>query len=260
MRVLTNEQRVKRGRQVGTVMFFFSLFILTGGLIFTNFIAISDEALLLVPCMIMPIGLVSTIVSIRLTNTYVRQPRPEKALRDGLQGINRRSVLLHYFPTANHILITPHGVYALTVRFQMTRFRVEGERWTNYKSRGPLGPFFLFMKQEQLGEPFEDARKDQAALQAVLDEALPESGIEVQPVVVFIHPRAEVEIENPALPVAYASQKKKPSLKAVLREDKRDKQRDRFEALNDDEIAILEDALVAKLPPKQQELVIEEED
>jgi hypothetical protein len=125
MRVLTNERRVKRGRMFGTIMFFFSLFILTGGLIFTNFIAISTEALFFVPCLVMPIGLLATIASVRMTNAWVRQPRPDAMLKEGLRGINRRSVLLNNLTANPHVLITPHGEYTITVRIQMTEINVE---------------------------------------------------------------------------------------------------------------------------------------
>lgn len=260
MRIVTNELRVKRGRQAGTIMFFVSLFILTAGLIFTNFIAVSSEALLFVPCIVMPIGLVTTVASVRLTNIWVRQPRPEETLKDSLGGINRRSILYNYFPPANHILVTPHGVYSFTTRFQMTRFKVEGDKWTNYRNRGPLAPFFIYLKQEGLGDPFGDAQQDAEKVQRVINEVLPDAGIEVQPVVVFVHPRSTVEIENPTLPVAYASTKKKPTLKSVLREDKRDKQRDAAEMLSDEDIEIIHNALVATLSDKERQEAITEED
>jgi hypothetical protein len=260
MRVVTNEQRIKRGRQTGTVMFFVSLVILIGGLIFTNFVALSTEALMAVPCLVLPFGLLSTVISVRLTNEYVRQPRPETALREGLQGINRRSILFNYFPTANHILLTPHGIYSITTRFQATRFKVEGEKWTNYKARGPLAPFFLFIKQEGLGDPFADAREEAGKVQAIVDKAMPDSGVEVQPIVIFVNPRATLDMVDPAIPVAYASPKKKPSIKALLRDDKKEKLKEGFEALNDEEMQAIEEHLEAQLTDRQYKMLAEEED
>jgi hypothetical protein len=260
MRVVTNEQRIKRGRQVGTVMFFVSLVILIGGLILTNFFALSTEVLMAVPCLVLPLGLITTVISVRLTNQYVRQPRPEIVLREGLQGINRRSILFNYFPTANHILLTPHGIYSITTRFQTTRFKVEGEKWTNYKARGPLAPFFLFIKQEGLGDPFAEAREDAKKVQAVVDKAVLDSGIVVQPLVIFISGRAGVEIIDPAIPVAYASPQKKPSIKALLRDDKKEKQKDDFQAFDEEEMQAIEEHLEAALTESQYRMMVEEED
>lgn len=259
MRVITNELRIKQGRRVGTVLFFVSIFVLTAGLILSNFIAVNETVILFVPCLVMPVGLVTTLLSVRLTNEWVRQPRPEEAIAEGLAGINRRSVLFNYFPPANHILITPEGIYTLTTRFQMTRFKITGDHWLDYKRRGPLAPFFQFMKQEGIGKPFEDAATDAANVQTVIDSVLPDSGIEVQPIVVFTHPRAILELEAPSIPVVFASPKKKPSIKTALREVKRERRKTDFELLSEDELNTIEKALIALLDAKAFDEATEEE-
>lgn len=263
MRVVTNDHKIKVGRRSGTIMFFVSLAVLMGGLFLTNFIPFTPESswvLLIVPCIVMPLGIIATAVSIRLTNEYVRIPRPERALAVALAGIHNKAVLFNYFPQAKHILITPHGVYVLTTRFQMTRVSVKGSKWFDYKARGPLAPFFQFMKQERMGNPFDDANVEAGRVQAVLDAALPESQIEVEPTVVFLNERAVLELEGPDYPVAYASAKKKPNIKQVLKDEKKDKQRDEFTPLSDEELLAIEQALYDTLQPiEQNRLVYEEE-
>jgi hypothetical protein len=222
MRVVTNQQRVKRNRQIAQILFFVSLAILMGGFLFTNTLARDSATLMLVPCAIMPLGLITTIISVRLTNQYVRPPHAEDAIRDGLKGINKRSILYHYvIPAVNHVLVSPQGVYTFTTRFQESRFKVEGSKWYSWKARGPLAPLFLFLKQEALGDPFKQAQKEAESVQSIVDQAVPGSGIKVQPVVVFTSPKATLEVIDPEIPVVYADLKKKPSLKSLLREDKR---------------------------------------
>ncbi len=221
MRVVTNQQRIKRNRQIAQILFFLSLAILIGGLIFTNTLARDNELLMFLPCVIMPLGLVTTIVSVRLTNQYVRPPHAEDAIRDGLKGINRRSILYNYVLPVNHVLVAPQGVYTFTTRFQETRFKIEGDKWYNWKGRGPLAPLFLFLKQEGLGNPFKQATEEAATVQAIVDQAVPGSKIEVQPVVVFTSPKATLEVIDPDIPVANADPKKKPSLKGLLRDEKK---------------------------------------
>ncbi len=220
MRIVTNRQRVNRSRQIAQYLFFASLAILFGGLIFTNTIGQQNSTLLFLPCAIMPLGLVTTLVSVRLTNQWVRLPHPEDAIRDGLKGINKRSILYNYVLGPNHVLITPQGVFSLTTRFHESRFSVEGENWINWKGRGPLSPVMLFLRQEHLGDPFKDARQDAEAVQPLVDKALPGAGIKVQPVVVFTSPKATLEVTDPAIPVVYADTKKKPSLRSALRDSK----------------------------------------
>lgn len=270
MRVITNEHRIKRGRRAGTILFFVSLLVLTGGLLFTNLLVLDTTLMLFVPCLIMPIGLVTTLASVRLTNRWVRTPRPEVALTEGLVGIDKRSTLLNYMPLADHVLITPYGVYTLTTRFQTNSFKVEGDVWTNYKARGPLGPMFLFLRQENIGKPFEEAELTAAKVQEAIDVALPDSGIPVEPIVVFLSDRATLELYGPTIPVVYASSKK-PSLKGILREDRKAKTKkpaqkgkgeaaleeddDDFEPLTPGEIQTIEDTLMAALTPAEKAIV-----
>jgi hypothetical protein len=118
------------------------------------------------------------------------------------------------------VLVAPEGVFSFTTRFQETRFEVEGENWINYKNRGPLAPTFLFLRQEGLGKPFKQARDEAANIQEIVDQALPGTNIKVQPVVVFTSGKAIVEVHDPAIPVVYADPKRKPSLRALLRDVK----------------------------------------
>ncbi|MCC7186987.1 MAG: hypothetical protein IT185_12135, partial [Acidobacteria bacterium] len=77
--------------------------------------------------------------------------------------------------------------------------------------------------------------------------------------VIFTDPRATLDIIDPAIPVAYATPKKRPSIKSLLREDRRDKQQTEFRELDDDEIIILENAVVALVPENQHAGLTEED-
>lgn len=220
MRVVINQGRINRNRQIAQILFFVSLAVLIGGLIFTNTIGTTTGLLIFVPLLVMPLGLTTTIISVRLTNEYVRLPHPDESIDDGLDGIDPRSVLYHYVLPVKHVLIAPQGIYSLTTRFQETRYTIEGDKWLNWKARGPLAPIMLFLRQEALGDPFKEATKDAETIQEMVDKALPGAQIKVQPVVVFTSAKATLELNEPALPVVYADRKKKPSLKALLRKDK----------------------------------------
>jgi hypothetical protein len=257
MRVVTNQQRVKRNRQVAQILFFLSLAILTSGLIFTNTLARDSEVLMLLPCAIMPLGLIATVVSVRLTNQYVRPPHPEDAIREGLKGINRRSILYNYvLPTATHVLVAPQGVYTFTTRFQDARFKVEDDKWYSSKARGPLAPLFLFLKQEGLGDPFKQANHEADSVQALVDQALPNSKIEVQPVVVFTSPKVTLEVIDPEIPVVYADPKKKPSLKGLLRDDKK---REDAVALTPAQMESIDEAIMSTLGERKRKSQLVEE-
>jgi hypothetical protein len=59
-------------------------------------------------------------------------------------------------------------------------------------------------------------------MQRLVDRVQPDSGVEVQPLIVLIHPNAQVELEDPLLPVLYADSKKKPSLRQYVRDQQND--------------------------------------
>src|SRR5579859_6538596 len=238
MRVVTNERRIKSKRRTAQYLFVISLAILIGGLLVSNFGPKTMEFAILAPCLVLPIGFATTVLSVRMTNQYVRLPHPDESISEGLKGINRRSVLYNYVLEPNHVLVAPQGVFSLTTRWQETQFKVEGEKWLNYKARGPLAPLFLTLKQERLGDPFKQARQDAEVVQEIVDEALPGAKIVVRPAVVFTSNKANLEVDEPAIPVVYADPKKRPSLKALLKDEKK---KDEI-SLDDEQIAALDKA------------------
>jgi hypothetical protein len=244
MRIFINERRVKRNRQIAQVLFFVSLAILAGGLIVSvGLVPAQSGFLYYAPLVVLPIGLVTTLISIRLTNWYMRPPHAEDILREGLKGIDKRSLLYHYILPCNHVLVTPQGVYALVTRFQEARYKASGTKWTDYKARGPLGPLMLYLKQEGIGRPFDQADLEAAEIQKIVDAALGDkSGVEVQTAVVFTSDKATLDVDDAIMPVVYANPKKKPSLKALLREDKRDK----ISSVTPDQIEKIHDHIAAQ--------------
>ncbi len=251
MQVVTNEPRIKRNKNLAQILFVVSLVILIGGLIFTNTLTRSNDVLLFVPCLVMPLGLLTTMVSVRLTNQYVRPPRAHEAIAEGIRGLSHQGILYNYVvPNVSHVLVAPYGVFTFTTRFQESRFKVEGEKWYNWKARGPLAPLFLFLRQEGLGEPFKQATKEAEKVQALVDKALPGKNVKVQPMVVFTSPKAVLELDDPAMPVAYADPKQKPSLKSELRDVKHGED---VPNLTGEDIEAMDDAILAHLTPQQCE-------
>lgn len=237
MRVVTNESKLKRNRQTATILFFVSLGVLFSGLILNAMTAATD-LFLLVPCIVMPVGLLTTVFSVRLTNEYIRTPHPEDVIETGLKGIDKRSILFNHLPPANHILVTPTCIYAMHALFHNRRFAVRKDRWIDSKRVGPLAPIFQYLKQENIGKPFQEAELAAARTQQIVDATLGEEKFDVLPVVVMVGPQVTLELENPQYPVVFGDARKKPSLKGLVREGKRDS----TASLSDEQIMKLYDA------------------
>lgn len=220
MRVETNERLAHRNRQFAQYLFFATFGILILGLVFINqqATAVTDDNLLVVTLLqatVLPVAFITTIVSVRMTNLWVRQPRPEVAIREGLKGISNRSVLYSYyhFP-ARHVLIAPQGVFAMVTRFQEGNFTVEDDRWRTRKTA--LSRVMSLFRFDSIGNPTADAQRAAAHVETLLKPIVPD--IEVFPVVVFVDPKADVTVIKSKVPVVYPSGKRAPLLKDLLRD------------------------------------------
>ena len=245
MRVVINQRLVQRNRKIAQYAFFATLALLILGLFVTN-AAPANPALLLAPLLVLPIAIIATMYSVRMANNWLRQPRPEEAMEQGLKGLGSRSVIYHYWMPAKHVLIAPQGVFTFTTRPQEGRFRVEGDRVK--RAGGFFGKLLIYFRQDTLGDPHREALKEAAKMQALIDQVAPDSGITVQPAIVFTSPAAVVEVVEPSIPVVHAETKKRPSLKSFLREAKKQGE---TTTLSEEQIKALERA--AKIPPQDAE-------
>jgi hypothetical protein len=244
MRVETNSKLVRRNRQIAQYLFFFSFGVLLLGLFVTNQQAASMQAndLLLggiLPSLVVLLAFITTITSVRMTNMWVREPRPEVALREGLKGLSNKSVLYNYYHLpARHVLIAPQGVFVITTRFQEGRFTVNGDKWQTHKSA--LSRFMTAFRFDSIGNPNRDAERNAEHIKSILQSIAPD--VPVQPLIVFTDPRAQIEIINPTLPVLRAQDKIEPSLKEYMREAGKQNRK----SLTTEQIRAFEEATVPK--------------
>lgn len=217
MRIVTNTKLANRNRQIAQYLSLFSFGVLLLGL-FINFQLLSSEDVLLnsaLPSGILIVAMISTFISVRMNNQWARQPRPEDALRDGLKGISSKSVLYNYYHNpARHILITPQGVFAITIRWQDGSYSVSGDRWRS--QRGAMSRFIGAFRFDSLGEPTLEAQRHAQHTAKLLEAIAPD--VPVQPLIVFTSARVALTIENPTVPVLYANSKQEPSLKSYMRD------------------------------------------
>jgi len=217
MRVETNLNLVRRNRRIAQWLFFLSFGILLAGLFIINTPPASEETAglsFLLSLAVLPVALIATMASVRMTNLWVRPPRPESAIEAGLKGITYKTVLYNYFHgPAKHVLITPQGVFAIVTRYQSGRFKVEGETWTVYKN--PISRIFTFIRMDQIGNPADEARRAAAHVQSLITPITP--NVVVEPLILFTDSRVQLEVIQPTVPVLHADPKRPLSLKEYLK-------------------------------------------
>lgn len=223
MRIVTNEALVERNKKFATRLFFFSLGILILGFFAANgqLLGISalenlDETVyLLVMPIVLMLGFISTMVSVRMTNLWIRQPRPEAVIPEGLKGLSNKSTLYNYYhDPVRHVLVTPQGVFVMVTRFQDGKFAVDKDRWRAFK--GPVGNLFSLFRLDGVGNPTQEAQEAAKVIRYIVEDY--DTEMEVQPLIVFVDPRAELEIGEVSVPVLHADPKKHPNLKDYLKE------------------------------------------
>ena len=214
MRVVINQAKIKRNRQISHILFLVSLAGMGIGFFYT-WTADPNAQTSQISCLILPMLMLLTLISVRMANTWIREPRPEDVLEQAFKGLGQKYTIFHYLLPAPHVLIGPEGVYTIHTVWQEGQYAVKGKKWSG--DGGIVRKILGYMRQDLLGNPFADAMIEAQQVQRLLDKIAPNSGVEVQPLVVFISPKAEVEIEDPTLPVLYADPKRKPSLREYLK-------------------------------------------
>jgi hypothetical protein len=219
MRILTNERRLRRGRFLATSLSVSGILMLLSswaGTLVTSFsginIPIQTIGFSTLPLLLF--GIIFSLVGIQFTRKWVRLPLPHIVLAAALKGIGKDAVLLNHWGPAEHILFTRNGVFTLTTRNQPFDLLINRDHWIDRApTRERLQRAFA---RDTLGSPMRDAKRDAEKTSQWLTK-LHGKEITVQPLIVFLSPKAYLEVsQQPEVPVVYAD-KRTPTLKSYLR-------------------------------------------
>ncbi|MEM9950689.1 MAG: nuclease-related domain-containing protein [Chloroflexota bacterium] len=220
MRIVTNTKLVQRNSQIATWLFLGTMAILIGGFVFVNWSFftgdIPSDWIVLLQVVALPLVFVMTIYSVRMTNLWAREPKPHKAIAEGLKGLSKRSILYnyHHMP-ARHILIAPQGVFAITTRWHDGSFTFEDGKWKSHK--GSFSRFFSAMRMDGIGRPVDEVEQSVKHVQKLFKDIAPD--LEIKPLVVFVNPNVEIDFEDdPSVDVLFTNEKKTPNLSEFMRE------------------------------------------
>jgi hypothetical protein len=207
MQIITDEERIAKGARIGKIATFIGLGFLVAGLIIS--LALQASPLIWVSFVCMLVGLLASSIGTMNMNRWVREPRADQALAQGLKGFDDRYQLYNYFLPAPHVFLTPVGLFVLTALGQDGVIRYDGGKFRRDFS---LGRALRFMAEEGLGKPFADADAQVQAMQELVDGAGLGDQVEIQNILVFYNPRAQLEVSDLPRPVVTAK-----GLKKVIR-------------------------------------------
>jgi hypothetical protein len=204
MRIITDEARIAKGARLGKIATFVGLGFLIGGLVIS--LALQDTPLLWLSFACLVLGLVISSVGTMNMNRWVREPRADQALVQGLKGYDDRYCLYNYVLPVPHVLLGPTGLYVFTALGQDGVIRYEDGKFRRDLN---VGRFLRFMAEEGLGKPLAEADTQVETLREYLDAHDAGKEAEIQNILVFYNPRAELVLSDVPRPVAVPKTLKK---------------------------------------------------
>lgn len=201
MQITTNEKLIKRRSRLGTYASLAGLAVLVVGMIASfrpQYLWISLIAILL--------GFVLAQYGSYSIRRWGRSPRPDQVIAAALKGFDDRYHFYAWELPSAYVLLSPQGVYSFTARDQTGKVTVNGSKW---KSKLSVGRVLMMFASEGLGNPTSEAMDTAGKLTNWMRSKLPDASLTAQPVIVFIDPRAELEVTEPTVPVVDAKGLKK---------------------------------------------------
>lgn len=196
MRILIDQVKISRRRKLSNIASIGGLIMLLASAV----LPLSRPGYTGYSTVLMIAGLAMAMIGIFFANRWVKKPRPEDQLDSALKSLSDFHRLYHYpnLP-CDHILLTPWGVLVLETINLEGEFHYKDARW---KEKIGLGRALRYIVEEHLGNPIKSALASEGYLRRQLNEETTDGReIPVHSVVVFVHPAAVLEVENPETPV-----------------------------------------------------------
>ena len=201
MRVTIHEKYIQRRGRLGTYASLAGLAVLIAG-----FAASFRQDLLWVSLIAIVLGFLLAQFGNYSLRRWGRSPRPDQVIETALKGFDDRYHYYAWMLPLPYVLLSPQGVYAFIVRDQTGQVTVNGSQW---KSKFSLSKLLMAFAQEGLGNPSSEASDSAGRLAQWIKGKLPEFEGVVEPVIVFVDPRVQLQVSEPVVPVLEAKNLKK---------------------------------------------------
>jgi hypothetical protein len=184
---------IARRSRLGMTVSIVGIAVLAGGMI-----ASFRPQLIWASMLALVLGFVLAQIGSYNLRRWGRSPRPDQVLQEAMKGFDDRFHFYAWSLPAPYVLLSPQGLYAFVTKDQSGQVSVNGKTW---KTRFNLGRALLMFAQEGMGNPSDEAEITAKKLNDWLHTKLPESTTTVQPVIVFIDPKVELNATEPTVPV-----------------------------------------------------------
>lgn len=205
MRIVRHSNHIKQQKRKSKWLAFIGFLILTSAM----FLAMLPNALLFAYVAMIG-GFVMFNIGMQGIGRWTRNPRNDQVLDIRMKGLSDQTTLIHYAgitdakdkrKVVDHLLIYGGGLLILNAKEVDGKIQQRKSVWR--KQGGLIRKMFSF-SGPQLGNPsFENDRLIPIVEQWLSDNQLE---VDVMAATVFLHPRTELEIEEPDYPVLHAEE------------------------------------------------------
>jgi hypothetical protein len=204
MKIIKNEQRIKRNAQIGSWLSLAAMAVLGLGM----YISFTRTDLIVYSLTALIVGFTLTQVGMYMGNKYGRSPRPDEKLDAGLKGLPNDYAIYHYTTPVSHLLVGPAGVWVLQSYHQRGQVTFKKNRW-RLSGGGFMQGYMRIFGQEGLGRPDLEMEGEVSTLKKYLSKQMDEAEIpEINAVMVFTNDSVEIDAEDAPVPALKPKQLK----------------------------------------------------
>ena len=168
MTIIRNHNYIETRRKVGTGASFVGLGILIGGMILT-FLNGNDPRYITISLFCLPLGWLFSQVGLYFANRFVRTPRLDQQIDEGL-GKAKGARLYHYVFPVPHVILSRAGIITIVSKYQSGDITVDGYNWKQTN----IGIFRRMFGQENLGNPSLEAEYQLKQVAKFISQNVPE--------------------------------------------------------------------------------------
>lgn len=208
MRVVSNEKLVKRNVQIGKYAAIGGMGLLVVALVL-NLLALTrdpEESASLIMYVLIAFFAGYTLTNIGKVFNDRWARRPDRGLVEALKGLDERYTLYNYRLGAAHVLTGPSGAIVLHPKYQSGPIQYDGKRWQNPGMR--RGLFGLGGGAPALGNPVQEVAAEVQAFHRFIKKNAPDLEVNPEPILVFMHTRAELSVKDSPVPALHFKQLK----------------------------------------------------
>ena len=201
MRVFRNDKLIESRARIGRISGFAGLGLLFAGL----FISFRPEYFLYA-YLVLILGIILASIGTYNASKWLASPRADEALEIALKGLDNKHLLYNYLLPAEHVLLSPYGVYVFIVKRLDGRITCEGERW---RQKFSFLRLLQGMSRERLGNPTQDLRWAMDRVRQLLEPEVGDEEVPIAGMIVFSNDKAELDVTGSPVPVLPAKKLKR---------------------------------------------------